>query len=331
MLRRQDLQAVLSFVADAHDADGPEALDRVLLDRLAELAGCEYATYETIDWSRRAVTAYIPCSNEDPLAVPPPYYPESFWTSAQWMEKKRAAFHKLSDIHDRRERERLRDEEEFNSEFRVVDTIGLRVGDKRMRGASLNLASQRRDFGERDRELMLTLRRHVEALWRRSVSRRQVAELAAKLESDGDGAEGQAIVLLEAGGRIDHATPEARTLLAAWFGTTNGRLPEALYEWLTIVAPGARYTERRNGSALTVEAAGDFTLILRERPSHEVHLTPREHEVLGLVAEGLTNVEIANSLWVAPSTVAKHLEQAYSKLGVHSRTAAVARLAKLSD
>jgi DNA-binding CsgD family transcriptional regulator len=220
---------------------------------------------------------------------------------------------------------------EFYSEFRVVDTIGFRVGDRRTRSARVVFDSQRRDFGERDRELMLTLRRHVEALWRRSVSRRQVAELAAKLESDGDGAEGQAIVLLEAGGRIDHATPEARTLLAAWFGTTNGRLPEALYEWLTIVAPGARYTERRNGSALTVEAAGDFTLILRERPSHEVHLTPREHEVLGLVAEGLTNVEIANSLWVAPSTVAKHLEQAYSKLGVHSRTAAVARLAKLSD
>jgi hypothetical protein len=34
---------------------------------------------------------------------------------------------------------------------------------------------------------------------------------------------------------------------------------------------------------------------------------------------------------VAQSTVAKHLEQAYSKLGVHSRTAAVARLAKLSE
>lgn len=52
--------------------------------------------------------------------------------------------------------------------------------------------------------------------------------------------------------------------------------------------------------------------------------------MLSLVAEGLTNAEIARRLWVAPSTVAKHLEQAYPKLGVHSRTAAVAQLRKLS-
>jgi DNA-binding CsgD family transcriptional regulator len=72
-------------------------------------------------------------------------------------------------------------------------------------------------------------------------------------------------------------------------------------------------------------------LTLRERPSADVGLTTREREVLALVADGLNNTEIAHRLWVAPSTVAKHLEQAYRKLGVRSRTAAVARLAKLSD
>jgi DNA-binding NarL/FixJ family response regulator len=61
-----------------------------------------------------------------------------------------------------------------------------------------------------------------------------------------------------------------------------------------------------------------------------LELTQREREMLGLVAEGLTNAQIARTLWVAESTVAKHLEQAYAKLGVHSRTAAVTRLRKLS-
>ena len=53
-------------------------------------------------------------------------------------------------------------------------------------------------------------------------------------------------------------------------------------------------------------------------------LTPREVEVLRLVAAGLTNREIAATLWIAPGTVRKHLDNAYAKLGVGSRTAAVA-------
>jgi len=55
-------------------------------------------------------------------------------------------------------------------------------------------------------------------------------------------------------------------------------------------------------------------------------LTPREREVLELVAEGRTNAEVAGVLWVSPGTVRKHLENAYDKLGVHTRTGAVAAL-----
>jgi DNA-binding CsgD family transcriptional regulator len=54
-------------------------------------------------------------------------------------------------------------------------------------------------------------------------------------------------------------------------------------------------------------------------------LTSREQEVLELVGEGLRNAEIAEALWVSPGTVRKHLENIYSKLGVHTRTAAVAQ------
>jgi PAS domain S-box-containing protein len=53
-------------------------------------------------------------------------------------------------------------------------------------------------------------------------------------------------------------------------------------------------------------------------------LTPRELEVLGLVAEGLTTWDIADRLIVARSTVKTHLDHIYSKLGVSDRAAAVA-------
>ena len=51
-------------------------------------------------------------------------------------------------------------------------------------------------------------------------------------------------------------------------------------------------------------------------------LSPRETEVLGLVAEGLTDQEVAQRLYLSPRTVGQHLSSVYRKLEVKSRTAA---------
>jgi DNA-binding CsgD family transcriptional regulator len=53
-------------------------------------------------------------------------------------------------------------------------------------------------------------------------------------------------------------------------------------------------------------------------------LSPRELEVLGLVATGLTNREIASVLFLSEKTVARHLSNIFTKLGVSSRSAATA-------
>lgn len=54
-------------------------------------------------------------------------------------------------------------------------------------------------------------------------------------------------------------------------------------------------------------------------------LTPREVEVLGLLAAGQANKEIARALCVSPNTVKTHLARLYEKLGATSRTAAIAQ------
>jgi len=51
-------------------------------------------------------------------------------------------------------------------------------------------------------------------------------------------------------------------------------------------------------------------------------LTPREIEVLRLVAEGMTDAEVANRLYISPRTVSQHLRSVYGKLDVSSRSAA---------
>ena len=53
-------------------------------------------------------------------------------------------------------------------------------------------------------------------------------------------------------------------------------------------------------------------------------LTPREAEVLFWVARGKTNDEIATVLTIGLTTVKKHLESTYAKLGVENRTTAAA-------
>jgi DNA-binding NarL/FixJ family response regulator len=51
-------------------------------------------------------------------------------------------------------------------------------------------------------------------------------------------------------------------------------------------------------------------------------LTPRELEVVGLVAEGLTDAQVAERLFVSLRTVNAHLRSIYRKLDVRSRSAA---------
>ena len=61
--------------------------------------------------------------------------------------------------------------------------------------------------------------------------------------------------------------------------------------------------------------------------SDDVGLTVREADVLTWAARGMTNDDVARVLGTSPSTVGKHLENAYVKLGVHSRAEALGVLA----
>ena len=64
-------------------------------------------------------------------------------------------------------------------------------------------------------------------------------------------------------------------------------------------------------------------LCQRPTPHLPATLTVQERRILVLVANGMSNAEIAARLFVSVSTVRKHLEHAYRKLGVHNRMAAV--------
>ena len=63
----------------------------------------------------------------------------------------------------------------------------------------------------------------------------------------------------------------------------------------------------------------------------EPNLTPRQWEVLRRVATGASNMQIARTLGLSEATVRKHLENAFLRLNVQSRTEAVARVHAFLD
>ena len=141
------------------------------------------------------------------------------------------------------------------------------------------------------------------------------------------------LLVVEQAGRISFVQSAGRRLLGSYFGDCMpGRLPKLLEDWaIDAAAPDELVVDGVEGqlvvSALSRDSGGPTVVLLHERPwelPRSRRLTERELEVLALVDEGKTNAEIAHILWVAPCTVRKHLENAYAKLGVNSRTEATA-------
>ena len=70
-----------------------------------------------------------------------------------------------------------------------------------------------------------------------------------------------------------------------------------------------------------VEVGGPF--VLDAGKLKESGITQREHEILGLIAEGLSNREIGERLFVSENTVKTHSSRLFDKLGVNRRVQAV--------
>jgi DNA-binding NarL/FixJ family response regulator len=83
---------------------------------------------------------------------------------------------------------------------------------------------------------------------------------------------------------------------------------------------------------LTFDRAAFRRVIEETRQTHDSQrelnaLTDREREVLDLLAQGLTNKEIAEKLFITTNTVKRHLKAIFEKLNVHTRSAATAKVA----
>ena len=96
--------------------------------------------------------------------------------------------------------------------------------------------------------------------------------------------------------------------------------PADLITAVRVVAEGAALLDPTVTRRLIEDFVRSRPMPLRDKPSD---LTPRETEVLVLVARGLSNTEIAESLVVAEQTVKTHVSRIFTKLGLRDRAQAV--------
>jgi DNA-binding NarL/FixJ family response regulator len=157
---------------------------------------------------------------------------------------------------------------------------------------------------------------------------------------------GRFLLAVNRQGQIMWATPQAQKLLSDNFAAGADDeivLPPPMLQWLEQAQSGKtgsktpamasfpnneqlrlQYMGKLGPNEFLLRLAKDSSANTPAEFSSELGLTTREGEVLGWLAKGKTNRDIAQILGLSPRTVDKHLEQIYAKLGVENRTAAAA-------
>jgi DNA-binding CsgD family transcriptional regulator len=323
-LAARDAEAVFRFLAVAEDLGSDEPFTPQVLVELGKLvpadAGVTYCELDRVRQSCRLIVG----RPDDPTWCPPVTYWDIADEHPVCSRHNRGDFRalKLSDFLSRRQLRRSRIYAVWFGPVDIGHELNVAIPSPPWHTKTFLFDRHTgRDFTERDRLVLDLLQPHFGQLWRAAQTRRRLRAALAALESEGEH-QAQGMIVVAGGGAVELVSPAARRLLQEYFGAARrSSLPRALEDWLET---GSETIRRQRGDRrLTVVRAGD-TLLLEESRD-ELGLTPRERQILAWVARGKTNTEVAQILWIAPTTVRRHLEHVYAKLGVHTRTAAVAR------
>jgi DNA-binding CsgD family transcriptional regulator len=340
-LRSSDLRGIVAFVGEMNELDGDEPFPSELLGRLVGLVPADGAFFTERDERRHTLVACSEWwgddatngdgaeSDQDPGGEACQY---GLHHPANVYRHRTGYMGALADSDFYGRSARLRHDlfaPDYHAFLGIVDAISVCVARSSTHTGTLWFESGDRDFSERDKLVLDALRPHLETRRRQVCLRLLLASALAALETtrgDADGS-GAAVVLVDSSGRVEFSSPAARRFLDEYFGESGRSLPPLLEDWRGAESHSP-FTVRRDGYRLVVNAVGPArsALLLHEELASAPSLTAREWHVMGWVEAGKTNDEIARLLWITPGTVKKHLEHVYAKLGVRTRTAAVAKL-----
>jgi DNA-binding CsgD family transcriptional regulator len=204
-----------------------------------------------------------------------------------------------------------------------------------------------RSFTERDQSVLNLLRPHLCQAYDNAQQHHQLQRSLSQIQQS---LNHLGMVILDGAGQINSIAPQAIIWLETYFAkpTSTFQLPDYLRSWVnhqiaclstkTDPPPACLPLRRQQAGReltirLVIEQPGErYLLLLEEQTLSSMNslailgLSQRETEVLTLLMQGQDNKLIALQLSINISTVRKHLENIYLKLGVKSRTEAIAQV-----
>jgi DNA-binding CsgD family transcriptional regulator/PAS domain-containing protein len=352
-LTLRDQRALLSCLREVHTLHDVAGAPFAILAATARVVPTSTAFYHEFDLATPAerITVQWPADVVPPsdFARVEAHVQREHPMPAHFARRPQSGSQKISDFLTRRQYQRTALYAECYRPFGVEHQIAVPLTIDHLIFRGLVLNRDRSDFTERERRLLDLLRPHLTLAFHNAAAfsgiRARLRDARGALEASADG-----VIVLDGGGRVRLETARARRLEHAYFGTPRGpsRLPEALRAWVRsclaglgpddVPAKWAPLEVARDDRRLVVRlvpdlSGGGVVLLLGEEPSpiarealDRLGLSPREFEVLGWVARGKSNGDVATILGTSPRTVQKHLEHIFKKLGVETRTAAAACL-----
>jgi DNA-binding CsgD family transcriptional regulator len=333
-LSAKDVRNVLDFVGEAHGSGDLEELRAFLPVGLSELVRTDYTSYNEVG-SDGSVHVAISVPQ-----VPGELLPDWVRYAHQnplmnfYARTRDGRAYRFSDVADPQKLDRLELFRGFYKTLGIRHQIAFTLPSPPQLTFGLALSRGGRDYSDRDRDVLNLTRPHLIQAYRNVQARERATHLIEALRRGVD-AGGEAIAVVDAA-RVSFVSQAARSCLFALGWKEDGAPPQLLLEpgptgrlWdpLLIRGDGENTIVRRLPSG-----SRESFVIVFERPRAELSevalrslgLSPRESEVLRLLARGQTTASIATSMQISPRTVHKHTERIHSKLGTHDRAQAIA-------
>jgi DNA-binding CsgD family transcriptional regulator len=345
-LSAESMQALLDFLESAAAVQDLNGFRAQVARSIQDVIPCDIVAYNEIDLVAESTVALI-----DPVEAVPPALMGAFNEFRKehpliqhYAEARDGHAVRLSDFLSTSQFHRLGLYAEFFARVSVEHQIAFvpPAPEAMIVGVALNRMS--RDFDETERMLLDLARPHLIQSYRQA---QEITLLRAGLAESG-----QELVMLHRDHWRIESSERARRWLEHSMGGAElrfGRLPDALRGWVALQRLRFNGGDLpRESNRLVFQSEGEPVLSLRylvadgtseydalllrrgvAAPTLEsiasLGLSRRESELLVGVAAGLTNLELAEQFSISERTVEKHLSHVYFKLGVETRTAAVAR------